>query len=304
MTRRAANTFNFQTATRLIEFELLDPAMEEIENGRVPWDYFTKDEWILAQNKANPEEDHQISTGEAGIEVFRDECNEPCFQLLTRSRFVSKTRWNTEVINFLLGLQDKVLDHIKTDSLRIQTCHYRNGQAFRGHPNFRGKGVWRDWVWVDWGGYGHLPCHIWCYVILEGMPKGQHALEHGGTPLKDGVFAVVETAVMDEEDGSGSELMSPATKEVVLDAQGTVTSRSFYLADTEAFLDPACVIPDIGGAPNHYFVVKPRNQWANLFTKWVEEPHNLDDMAEPALEEATDVPQGPDKAPKCRKNDK
>ena len=41
MTQRAADTFYLQTATRLIEFELLDLAMEEIENGRVPWDYFT-----------------------------------------------------------------------------------------------------------------------------------------------------------------------------------------------------------------------------------------------------------------------
>ena len=38
-------------------------------------------------------------------------------------------------------------------------------------------------------------------------------------------------------------------------------------------MDPCCVIPDIGGPANRYFVVQPRNSWAGLFVKWVEEPH-------------------------------
>ena len=33
MTQRAAETFNFQVANRLIEFEVIDLAMEEIKNG-------------------------------------------------------------------------------------------------------------------------------------------------------------------------------------------------------------------------------------------------------------------------------
>ena len=40
MTQKAADTFNFQTATRLIEFELLNLAMFEIETGHVPWQYY------------------------------------------------------------------------------------------------------------------------------------------------------------------------------------------------------------------------------------------------------------------------
>ena len=83
---------------------------------------------------------------------------------------------------------------------------------------------------------------------------------------------------MEENACSSSELMSALRKEVELDDQGMAISRTFYLADTEAFLDPACVIPDIGGPPDQYFVVKPRNQWANLFVEWIEEPHTLDEM--------------------------
>ena len=39
MTQRVAETFNFQVANRLIEFEVIDLAMEEIENGLIPWNF-------------------------------------------------------------------------------------------------------------------------------------------------------------------------------------------------------------------------------------------------------------------------
>ena len=57
-----------------------------------------------------------------------------------------------------------------------------------------------------------------------------------------------------------------------------VDERTFYLADKEAFVGPCCVIPDIGGPSNRYFVVKPRNEWAAEFIHWIEDPHNLDEM--------------------------
>ena len=38
------------------------------------------------------------------------------------------------------------------------------------------------------------------------------------------------------------------------------------------------MIPDIGGPANRYFVVKPRNSWAEQFVKWVDEPHKDDKM--------------------------
>ena len=40
LTQRSADTFQFQTALRMIEFLMLELAMEEIKNGRVVWDYF------------------------------------------------------------------------------------------------------------------------------------------------------------------------------------------------------------------------------------------------------------------------
>ena len=281
-TQMAADTFNFQTGTRLIEYDLLDLAMEEIENNRVPWQYF----WNLEESESDSDEDNgggkkaEISTGETKIQVYVDNNGEASFKLYTRSKHWAKTRWNTCLVEFLLELQDKIQAYIRTDSLPIYTCHRRDGQIFRGHPNYRGKGAWKDWVWVNWGEYGKLPCHIWCFVVLQGMPTGQNALYHGGIPLKDGTYAVVETTTLqeDEDEIGKSDLMMPVMKEVTLDAAGNVENRTFYLADTEAFLDPCCTVPDLGGPTNRYFVVLPRNEWAKLFVKWVEDPHNLDEM--------------------------
>ena len=52
----------------------------------------------------------------------------------------------------------------------------------------------------------------------------------------------------------------------------------FYFADVEAFVRPVAVIPDIGGPPNAYFVLKERSKWKSDFAQWLREPHNLDQM--------------------------
>ena len=279
MTQKAADTFNFQTATRLNEFELLDLAMEEIENGLVPWDYYTRVEEVDSEEEI-PTKEAKIWTGETGIKVHHEENGEPGFRLLTRSKFAEKTSWNVALLDFLVTLQDLIQCYLRTDSMPIFTCHRRDGQVFRGHPNFRGKGPWRDWVWVNWGRDGRCPCQMWCFLVLEGMPTGRNQTHYGCIPLTDGVFAVVETANLEEDEAEigRSDLMTPVRKEVEVDGDGYVQTRTFYLADTEAFEDPCCVIPDLGGPSNRHFVVKPRNQWAQEFIRWIEDPHNLDVM--------------------------
>jgi hypothetical protein len=72
--------------------------------------------------------------------------------------------------------------------------------------------------------------------------------------------------------------MMPVLKEASFDMEGNVVKRRFYLADVEAILDPCAVVPNIGGPKNRYFVVKPRNQWAEDFITWISDPHNIDEM--------------------------
>ena len=309
MTQKTHDTFNYQTGQRLVEFTLIDLAMEEILTGKKMWDYYDRKLEQEGEETAEEEEEtDETWTGETQIKVFCTDEGEECFSLRSRSKFAAQTYWNQEVTGFLIRLQAKVEEFIGTDSLPIFTSHHRNGQVFRGHPNFRGKGAWKDWVWVDWGrGFGRLPSHIWCFVTLRGMPSGRNTIHHGGIGLKDGVFAVVETAALEENEEliGQSDLLTPILKDVQLDEDEIVKERMFYLADTEAFSDPCCVIPDIGGPTNRYFVVKPRNQWAKEFIKWVQDEHHLDEMDElqPLEEEKSDTADedGPTEAKKQSK---
>ena len=68
----------------------------------------------------------------------------------------------------------------------------------------------------------------------------------------------------------------PKDIEGLHDKKKTYDQRQYYLADTEAIVEPCCVIPDIGGPINRYFLVHSRTKWAASFTKWIEEPHALD----------------------------
>ena len=98
--------------------------------------------------------------------------------------------------------------------------------------------------------------------------------------LQNGVFGVVESGklVTDENMMGKSDLMYYVNKDVPLDVNGYAQKRNFYLADTEAFVDPLCVIPDLGGPSNRYLVVKARNQWAKEFERWVDDAHIMDEM--------------------------
>lgn len=235
--------------------------------------------------ETNPSEGQEpelrIRTGGTRIIVFEDEDEDgkPSFYFKSRSKTISKGIWMQEVVDWLNALQNLVSPHIPQDYLPILTEHQRGDNIFYGHPNFRSSGPWKDWVLVDWGDFGILPSHIWCFIALENMPKGNQRIEYGGIHLTDGVFAVVEVANYEEEEEAPSDLFRSLMLEVEgIGADGEVTGRNFYLASVDAFVGPCCVIPNIGGANNSYFQVKPRREWANLFIDWLKAPHEHDVM--------------------------
>ena len=105
-------------------------------------------------------------------------------------------------------------------NIDIRTEHKRSGQIFRGHPNFQKKGLWNDWAKFDWGAhYGHLPGEIWCFVDFTGMPD-DFSLEFEGTPLANGMYAVIESSSYCPNEGADgqpinrSEMFTPIIKEV------------------------------------------------------------------------------------------
>ena len=197
------------------------------------------------------------------------------------SKSVGKTRLNHDLVHFLWDLQVLISDVLLGKPLPIFTAHKRGDQMFRAHPNYRGKGSWRDWVWVNWGQEGRLPCHIWCFVVLEGLQSRRNAPDFGGIKLnRDGVYAVVECSQIEtcKQEIGRSSILLPIRKTVDLDDKGVVTNRHFFLADTDAFVKPCSVVADIGGPPNRYFVVKSREMWAEDFQRWLRDPHAIDEM--------------------------
>ena len=267
---------------------------DSLEMQDRPGDYYlSSDEEEDKEEESEDEDDDEeeevvIVNGGTRIKVYRDSKNdhEPTFRLLTRSKpMIESTRWDNEVVEFLVELQELAAHHLQDGFLDIFTEHRRDGVTFRGHPNYRLKGYWRDWVVVDWGApYGKEPSHIWCFVELEGMPRGRSALHFGGVALEDGACAVVEWATYDNPRTSNkiTDLFTPLTLDVgEVDCEGRVTRRAFYLANVEAFVRPCIVIPDVGchGDPtNEYFEVKPRSLWAKEFICWLRRPHTEDVM--------------------------
>ena len=266
-------------------------------------------------------DDLEIITDGARIRVYREPNGEEAFDFLSRSKTADKAKLDNELISFLIGLQDELVDCLDHNELQVYTRHKRGQDIWRAHPNFRGTGPWNDWVVVDWAGYGVRPAHVKCFVVLSGEDIDQQRVECGGILVKEGTHAVVESAecledsdYFDEKElGSTrkmsrkkisawkdkkrtegkverihSELFVPIKKEVGLIEDQEVKERIYYLADTEAFVDTCTVVPDIGGPPNMYFFVRPRSQWSNLFMEWLEQPHKYDEKLDELDPELTD----------------
>ena len=224
-----------------------------------------------------------VETGGTQLWVYRDENQEAQWKMGGRSQFRESSTWNNEVIEFLCDLQDVIQEAVEVPELEIYTYHKRGDDIFRGHPNYRGAGHWRDWVWVQWD--EEYCCHIWCFVVLPDL-EGRD-VHFGGMPLEEGVFAVVESTekVLLTDKERESELLVPIEKERVVNSVDGVTSKKLYLADTKAFVAPACVVPDIGGPSNRYFVVESRTQWPGFCIDWFEKSEN-DDPISPIASDA------------------
>ena len=286
LTQRNEATFQYQVALRMHEFRILDLALHDLNHDVRNSDYyrdFFREEDTCKEDDTGSEEAETL-TDDTRFTVYVDAITgENAFHMLSRGKSASNTSLNIDLLEFLIDLQSTIADHLAEYSLPIFTRHVRNGNIFHGHPNYRGQGVWKDWVIVDWGaGYGNLPCQIHCFVVLENLPMDVLQLQHGGIRLKNGVYAVVESTELEDDDVElkKSDLFVPYIKHVDgIDENGEVIARCFYLADTEAFVEPCAVIPDIGGQPNRYFHVKGREHWTKEFSLWLKAPQRDDETS-------------------------
>ncbi len=142
---------------------------------------------------------------------------------------------------------------------------------------------------IDWGGDGKLPCEIWCFIDLSEIIPDGTTVPFRGFCLESAIYALVESVnyVQDEVEIGKSDFFVPIRKEVDgEDEDGNPMARSFHLANVEVFAEPVVVVPNVGSEDKcMYFEVKPRKTWANEFIKWVELPHNLDEIEDSADEE-------------------
>ena len=321
LTQRKEATFDIQTGNRMTEFMAIDLAELEVEEGDVVWGYFARnadegdlvaemgalnvsieegsDDSITLHHGSGSGADGsgsygsesedtplEIETGGTRIRIYEDssEDDEPSFEMLGKSKHKKRTVWSTALVHWLNDLQNLVQEFLPKGELLVVTEHRRGENLFRGHPNHRGDGAWKDWALFDWGpGYGVLPGHIWCFVELDGLPSGREELEFGGVRIENGVFAVVETATYVDLETVPDELQSDIFVPLMLDvggvnAAGEVTGRQFFLADVGSIVGPCIVVPDVGGPPNGYFQVKSRSKWAKEFEDWLKQPHQDDVM--------------------------
>ncbi len=302
LTQKDISKFEQQTSDRLDEFHLLDLAMAEIE-GRCLWEYFDgyfdhDTTEVLPEDRMNVDHldgdlavnldkindanedkkgdrDDEIVTRGMTIQVGYDEdTGEPKMKLLTKMKNKEAVGLETALITYLAELQEDLLD--EAGLLIIKTEHKRKGQIFRAHPRYRGQ-AWNDWVVVDWGPHGKLPCEIWCFIDLSKLHKSVRLED--GMLINPGVYAVVESSFLsnDESEIGLSDIFRPIIKEMDQTDPDQWKHR-YYLATVDAFVEGCVVVPDIGCVNIcQYFWVKPRHMWSTDFVKWLESPHTNDD---------------------------
>ena len=106
--------------------------------------------------------------------------------------------WNKELLEYLFGLQEELKEFVP--NVPIWTEFKKEGCIFHGHPLYREKKHWNDWVMINWGtNCGILPCEIWCFVDLSDLTS-QFVLPYKESWVQQGVFTVVESSYYSEEE--------------------------------------------------------------------------------------------------------
>ena len=186
LTQKDCRTFDSQTATRLVEFDLLDLAIEELKGNKI-WEYFERSESPLPPDdvrlEGELEHKDKIYTKGTQIEVFEDvHTGKPAWQFVSsRAQNQASMRWNDDLVAYLVKLQKAVFEC----PLLILTEHHRNGHIFRAHPNYRQLGSWNDWALMDWGANADKsPVQIWCFLDLTSLGDKYHEKVDGITIQK------------------------------------------------------------------------------------------------------------------------
>lgn len=290
-TQKNAATFDLQTSTRLAQYHVIDMGMQELKGWKL-WDYYEKSERLLPDPPDPPEEIHTGGTTINILPMLNKE-GSPSFSFGEGAKAMNTpidAEWDRDILNFLYKLQKKLQTWVEPNTrLKIHGEHTRNGITFRGHPRYRDK-HWRDWVIADWGGADAQPAHVWCFIWLKDLPESRklrkkRGMVYGECHVDNGVYAVVEAGEFQEGNNlqPKSRLFTRLVKEMAVNGEDkSERRRKFFLLDTEAILEPAYVIPDVGCKDGcTYFHVKNRSDWILEMEKWLQEPNPQEYTADP-----------------------
>ena len=212
--------------------------------------------------------------------ITKDDSNKISYHLLSnyKTKGIDKATIEVSFLDFLWEMQQQVSSYI--GNIEVYAEIQKNGATYRGSPMYHGD-VWRDWVMVNWEGYGLLPNRVWGFVDLTGLPEDNNVRCGDIDTIPPGRYAIVESTKKDEDgNDEPSELFTPYLLDVGrMSPDNRVVKLRFYLADVESFHEPAVVVPDIGGPANRYFLMKSRSKWAEAFGKWLERDYeDIDDL--------------------------
>ena len=275
-TQRRMKSFCIQTARNLHSMDIVDAGMQEIRNGRVPWDYYYEDE-DDNDVQATDEDSFTGDRNDDHVEVINTGTNLNFFYSLDSDEYVytvnsqmknkHKFILDEQLIAFIGNVLDQIRDDNVVQSFRLFTEHKRNGVIFRGTPYLYDK-PWRDWVIIDWGTQGKLPAQIHIFIDLRNIPEDSAYIP--------GTYAVIESAKPNssaQERKIDSDLFQAFLKEHKgISASGGIR-RKFHLVDTNSFYEPATLIPDLGNPNKAAFLrLHPRSMWKDLFIRWLRRP--------------------------------
>jgi hypothetical protein len=245
-------------------------AMEEIDGFKL-WGYFGQNNRQIEPDDV--EEKKIDSTGGMKFNVFVDkETGELEFRVITRMKEPGKLLVDTQFLGYVYQIQLDLGQFLS----KLDVCaeHTRDSVMFRAHPNYRGKGLWRDWVMVQWE-QGEFPAQIWGFLDLTVLPEEETFRLSSGDDVYKGIWAIVESAsYTDLEEGNRpSEIFTHLT----LDAKSTkengmIAERQFFIVDVECFTKPLVVIANVG-TKMEYLMMTPRDEWSLDFIRWIEASH-------------------------------
>lgn len=160
------------------------------------------------------------------------------------------------------------------------TEHTRKGQLFRAHPSYRGGAPWYDWAMFEWVGGDdsvyYAPGQIVMFLHINFVDEPMWFDGDKFCVDEPGLYCLVECfdnplSNLDMD----NLIVEERSKAVRVDVPGwgdrdRISDKCLYLVSVESILGPIAAVPNVGGPPASFILVRPYQSWSEGFTKFLE----------------------------------